>query len=77
MGRTSIGIVAAVTSLAVVGPAEATPLSVRDSFRIGTAGTIFCSAQNVATDAVLKSMFDAGYSITCRDAALPLANCTN
>ena len=72
MGRTSIGIVAAVTFLAVVGPAEATPLSVRDSFRIGTAGTIFCSAQTVATDAALKSMFDAGYSITCRDAALPV-----
>ena len=72
MGRTSIGIAAAVTSLAVAGPAEAAPLSVRDSFRIGNGGTIFCSAQTLATDAALKSMFDAGYSITCRDAALPV-----
>ena len=43
-----------------------------DSFRIGTGGTIFCSAQTLATDPVLKGMFDAGYSLTCRDAALPV-----
>jgi CHAT domain-containing protein len=48
------------------------PLSVRDSFRIGNAGTIFCSAQSVTTDKALSDMFDAGYSVTCRDAALPV-----
>jgi len=61
---------------AVIGTASpvlaATPLSVRDSFRIGTGGTIFCSAQSVATDKVLSDMFDAGYVLTCRDAALPI-----
>ena len=72
MSKTAIGIAAALTSVAVATPAGAAPLSVRDSFRIGTGGTIFCSAQTLATDPVLKGMFDAGYSVTCRDAALPV-----
>jgi CHAT domain-containing protein len=50
----------------------AMPLSVRDSWRIGTAGTSFCSAQSLTSDKALTNMFDAGYSITCRDAALPV-----
>ena len=50
----------------------ATPLSVRDSWRIGNSGTSFCSAQSLTTDAALTHMFDAGYAITCRDAALPV-----
>jgi CHAT domain-containing protein len=52
--------------------AAATPLSVLNSFRIGTSGTTFCSAQSLARDAALVSMFDGGYSITCRDAVLPV-----
>src|SRR3954470_5885180 len=52
--------------------AAATPLSVRDSWRIGSSGTSFCSAQSLTVDKVLTGMFDAGYSITCRDAALPV-----
>ena len=52
--------------------AALTGLTARDSFRVGTAGTIFCTAQSLATDEALKSMFDAGYSVTCRDAALPV-----
>ena len=50
-----------------------TPLSVRDSWRIGNAGSSFCSAQSLTSDRALTGMFDAGYSITCRDAALPVA----
>ena len=75
MRSTVIAIAAAVSALAAVpmlAPAGAAPLSVRDSFRIGTAGTIFCSAQSLATDPGLKDMFDAGYSLTCRDAASPV-----
>src|SRR3954452_10783810 len=72
MGRTAIAIAAVISCLGLAGSAPAAPLSVRDSFRIGSSGTIFCSAQNVATDPALKSMFDAGYSVTCRDAALPV-----
>jgi CHAT domain-containing protein len=57
----------------VTASAPAAPsLSTRDSFRIGTGGTIFCSAQNDSSDKVLTGMFDVGYSITCRDAALPV-----
>ena len=72
MRRTIIAIAAAISCLGVAAPAPAAPLSVRDSFRVGSSGTIFCSAQSVATDAALHSMFDAGYSLTCRDAALPV-----
>ena len=72
MSKTAIGIAAALTTVAAATPAGAASLSVRDSFRIGTGGTIFCSAQTLATDPVLKGMFDAGYSLTCRDAALPV-----
>lgn len=53
-------------------PGGAAPLSVRDSFRIGTSGSSFCSAQPVATDPALSGMFDVAYAITCRDAALPV-----
>ena len=73
MSRTAIAIAAAVTGLAGAASSwAATPLSVRDSWRIGNAGTSFCSAQSLTTDKALTNMFDAGYSITCRDAALPV-----
>ena len=58
MSKTAIGIAAALTTVAAATPAGAASLSVRDS-RIGTGGTIFCSAQTLATDPVLKGMFDA------------------
>jgi len=73
MSRTAIAIAAAVSGLAGAASSwAATPLSVRDSWRIGNAGTSFCSAQSLTTDKALTNMFDAGYSITCRDAALPV-----
>ena len=72
--RTSILAIATATAAfaAASGPASAAPLSVRDSFRIGTGGTTFCSAQSNAIDKALTNMFDSAYSITCRDAALPV-----
>jgi CHAT domain-containing protein len=73
MVRTAIGISAALTFAVLTASAPAAPsLSLRDSFRIGSSGTIFCSAQSVASDPALKSMFDLGYSLTCRDATLPV-----
>ena len=45
-----------------------TPLSTRDSFRLGDAG-VLCTAQAKPTDKRLSGMFDRGYLITCRDAA--------
>ncbi|WP_246218579.1 CHAT domain-containing protein [Parasphingorhabdus halotolerans] len=48
--------------------AQADPLSMKSSFRIGSAGVI-CSAEYSATDKRLRSMFDRAYQIVCRDAA--------
>ena len=76
MSKTAITIAAALTALGALGGAAsswaATPLSIRDSWRIGNSGTSFCSAQSLTTDKALSGMFDAGYAITCRDAALPV-----
>ncbi len=44
------------------------PLSVRNSFRIGTSG-VTCTAQNAPRDTRLGGMFDRGYRLSCRDAA--------
>ncbi|MCX7283463.1 MAG: hypothetical protein NTX28_05345 [Novosphingobium sp.] len=44
------------------------PLSVRNSFRIGTSG-VTCTAQNAPLDARLGGIFDRGYRLSCRDAA--------
>ena len=48
--------------------AQADSLSMKSSFRIGSAGVI-CSAEYSATDKRLRSMFDRAYQIVCRDAA--------
>ena len=72
MGKLVLAFAAAISCIAVTASAPAAPLSIRDSFRIGNSGTSFCSAQSTATDKALSDMFDAGYSITCRDAALPV-----
>src|SRR3954462_5883775 len=73
MRRIVMAIAATLAGLAgVASLSAAPPLSVRDSFRIGSAGTSFCSAQSLTTDKALTGMFDAGYSITCRDAVLPV-----
>src|SRR5690349_18848293 len=77
MRSTAIAIATAITALGAALPAQAAPLSVRDSFRIGTSGTIICSAQTLTLDAVLKDMFDSGYAVTCRDAALPVGKLYN
>ena len=73
MSRTAIAIIAAIAGVSgAVSTWAGTPLSVRDSLRIGNSGTSFCSAQSLTVDKALTGMFDAGYSITCRDAALPV-----
>jgi len=58
--------------LAVPAAARAQPLSVRDSFRIGSGGSLLCSAQSLTTNAAFRDMFDRGYAVTCRDAAVPV-----
>src|SRR5574338_1484384 len=70
-----IAIAFAAVAAAIVGLAPqvgAVPLSVRDSFRIGSGGNVFCSAESLGSDKALTGMFDRGYAITCRDAAVPV-----
>src|SRR4051794_39000214 len=73
MSRIAIGVAAIGATLGfLAGEAGAVPLSVRDSFRIGTSGSVFCTAQSLGADKALTGMFDRGYAITCRDAAVPI-----
>jgi CHAT domain-containing protein len=72
MRKAGIALAALLSSLAFSPSGSAAPLSVRDSFRIGTSGSSYCSAQPVANDPALSGMFDSAYSVTCRDAALPV-----
>jgi CHAT domain-containing protein len=73
MVRFAIAFAAAVSTAPILcGEAAAQPLSVRDTFRIGTTGSVYCSAQSLAADRALTGMFDRGYAIVCRDAAVPV-----
>ncbi len=49
-------------------------LSTQDSFRIGSGGSLLCTAQSLTTDPALSDMFDRGYSVVCRDAAVPVGH---
>jgi CHAT domain-containing protein len=62
----------ALAGLLALGGASAQPVSLRDSFAIGSGTGIVCTAQVAPTDAALSDMFDRGYSIVCRDAAGPV-----
>lgn len=72
MRNAGIALAALVSITALSPPGSAAPLSVRDSFRIGSSGSAICSAQPIATDPGLVDMFDSGYAVTCRDAAVPV-----
>jgi CHAT domain-containing protein len=62
----------AILLLLPLAPASAS-LKLADSFRIGTGG-VLCTAQSRPGDRALKSMFDRGYQIVCRDAATPVGS---
>jgi CHAT domain-containing protein len=55
------------------GTASAQKISLQDSFRLGSGAGVLCSAQTVVADPMLIDMFDRGYAIACRDAAVPVA----
>jgi CHAT domain-containing protein len=69
-------VASALCSAALCLPSAASgatpPISIRDSFRIGSAGTVLCTAQSMSTNAAIADMFDRGYAVTCRDAAVPV-----
>ena len=59
---------------ALAQPASAEPVSLQESFRIGTGASLLCAAQSLVVDPALEDMFDRGYAIICRDAAVPIGN---
>lgn len=65
---------AAAAWLTAATAVQAEPIGARDSFRIGSGGTALCTAQAQLTDRALLDMFDRGYAIVCRDAALPVGH---
>ncbi len=69
-----MGLIAALAlGLPAMAPAapKGGPLSLRNSFRIGTSG-VLCTAQSRLVSPNLVNMFDRGYRIVCRDAASPV-----
>jgi CHAT domain-containing protein len=67
----SLALAAAITAFALPVKAADT-LDLKDSFRIGSAGNALCSAQTMPADKALGGMFDRGYALLCRDAAIPV-----
>ena len=68
-GGSALSALALALTLPVAAAAQsASPVSVRNSFRIGSSG-VACTAQNAPLDTRLKGMFDRAYSLSCRDAA--------
>ncbi len=59
-------------ALAAAPASSAEPIRLQDSFRLGSAGSILCSAESSSRDPALKDMFDRAYAIVCRDAAAPV-----
>ncbi|HEX8239458.1 MAG TPA: CHAT domain-containing protein [Allosphingosinicella sp.] len=61
-----------VLALAAAPAAAAEPISLQDSFPLGSGGSAVCSAESSSRDPALKDMFDRAYAIVCRDAAAPV-----
>jgi len=74
MKRQFLGLLAVLGAASTPGTIQAQPVSLQDSFRIGSGSNLLCSAQTTISDRVFADMFDRGYSITCRDAAVPVGS---
>ena len=68
IARFALGFAALLAAPAVAQ----TPLSAQDSFRIGSGGSVLCSATSRTIDPAHWDMFDRVYAIVCRDAAVPV-----
>jgi CHAT domain-containing protein len=68
MTRIFIALAATAAAAVLSSEAAAVPLSVRDSFRIGNSGSVFCKVESLGADKTLSGMFDRGYNVVCRDA---------
>ncbi len=70
--RAPLLIAALAGTLAVGAGAGAQGLSVRQSFRIGSGTGTLCTAEGQIQSPAFGTMFDRGYQIVCRDAAVPV-----
>lgn len=68
LAGTALGALALALTATAAAAQSTAPLSVRNTFRIGSSG-VACTAQNAPLDPRLKGMFDRAYRLSCRDAA--------
>ena len=71
-----VSLALAAFGLAATTPALAQfsdlPVSVRDSFPLGSGGNALCQVQSRAQDAAIAGPFDRAWAVVCRDSALPV-----
>jgi hypothetical protein len=73
LNKRALGVAAALcAALAAGGGAGAQGLGVRQSFRIGSGTGTLCTAEAQIQSPAYGTMFDRGYQIVCRDAAVPV-----
>ena len=69
----ALAVIAALVQAPVVhAQSSSLPLSVRDSFPLGTGGNALCQVQSRAADAAIQGPFDRAWAVVCRDSALPV-----
>lgn len=68
------GLAGAAAMVGAAAPAAAQPISLRDTFPIGSSSGVVCAGQSSALDRAYGDMFDRGYAIVCRDAAASVGN---
>lgn len=68
LGGALLAAMLASTVMPVHAADKGQPLSVRNSFRVGTSG-VTCTAQNAPADKRLNGLFDRSYRLSCRDAS--------
>lgn len=73
LGRRAAILIAALAGLLTPGGgAQAQGLSVQQSFRIGSGTGTLCTAEAQIQSPAFGTIFDRGYQIVCRDAAVPV-----
>ena len=65
----AVGMAASAPALAQMSDL---PVSVRDSFPLGSGGNALCQVQSRAQDAAIVGPFDRAWAVVCRDSALPV-----
>jgi CHAT domain-containing protein len=71
--RARLGLALCALGFAYPAVAQDQHPSALSTFPLGGSRGSICSAQTTDSDPALKTMFDRGYAVVCRDAALPVA----